>query len=153
MDEENLIFRLEIKTAQGAKIIAIDPYKVDRLMAVYLQGEPLHEVIETSKSLVEQLAIPAMDKLLNAIQKSFGLEPLAPNGVGLTEKAQIRVLREYLRWKNELKKNIGSASISSSPSAPASSPSPMSNSMPCGPCGSEQVSNARPLSVPASAPR
>lgn len=127
--EETLVFRFELP---GNKIVAVDPFRVDRLMAVALAGETLQAVIEQSKSPVDALALPAMEKLLEATQLAFNLQPIAVDGTGMNEKAQLRVLKEYLRWKAELKKNIESPAISSAPTGQPSYPCPPSNGTPCG---------------------
>lgn len=128
MDEESLIFRFPIIGEDGVqRMTAMDPFRIERILSAGLGGEPLSQVIATAKSPVEQIATPAMEKLLLSVQRAFGIKPIAPDGTGCNEKAQIKVLSEYLRWRTEVKKNIESQSISSQPTEPEFSPSPASN--------------------------
>ncbi len=153
MNDETLIYRFETILPDGTKkIVALDPFRVDRLMAGALGGEPLHEVIQASKSPVAQLAEEAMEKLLKAVQRAFGVSPVNPDGTGLNEPAQIRILKEFLRWKTEVKKNIGSLSTSSSPTGQPCSPCQQKNGTPSGASVAVPNSNAPPWLVPASPP-
>jgi len=127
--DENLIFHFQV----GDEHRALDPFRVERLLVQGLGGESLQAVLEQSKAPVDAIATPAMEKLLCAVQRAFVLQPVQPDGSGFTEKAQVRVLREFLTWKEAVKKNIVSSPISSPPTATSSAvPSPGKKPTDCG---------------------
>jgi hypothetical protein len=101
---------------------AYDPFKIERLLARGLEGEPLAEVLRSARGPVSALAAPSMEKLLSATCLAFGLQPIQPDGTGTTEKAQLRLLTEFLKWRAAVKKNtVPPSPISSAPTAAVSS--------------------------------
>jgi hypothetical protein len=115
--DEAAVFFVEI----GGERRAYDPFKIERLLARGLDGEPLAEVLRSARGSVSALAAPSMEKLLSATCLAFGLQPIQPDGTGTTEKAQLRVLTEFLRWRATVKKNAESSPTLSAPTAAASS--------------------------------
>lgn len=117
MDDEAAVFFVEI----GGERRAYDPFKIERLLARGLDGEPLAEVLRSARGSIAALAAPSMEKLLSATCLAFGLQPVQPDGTGTTEKVQLRVLTEFLKWRAAVKKNtVPLSPISSAPMAAAS---------------------------------
>lgn len=133
INEDTLLFRFtSIDVSGQPHCIAVDPFRVDRLMAGALGGESIQHVVEVSRCGVPQLAEPAVEKILAAVEKCFGLFSVKPDGTGFNERAQFRVLAEYLRYRAEVKKNIAPPPISSDATEPAPSPSQPKSATPCG---------------------
>jgi hypothetical protein len=130
--EECLIFHFEA----GGVHRAVDPFRVERLLAAALKGEPLADVLRAARAPVVSLSEPAVERLLAASRLAFGLEPVGPDGGGVTEKTQLRVLREFLRWRSEVKSRpfAGPSPTSAAATGPESSaaPSPPSSATPSG---------------------
>jgi hypothetical protein len=118
--DETLVFRFH----DGREWRCVDPWRVERLLARGLKGQPVSRVIEESRQPVDQIAAPALDLLLSATCLAFGLTPVREDGSGHTERTQVRVLTEFLRWKAEVKKNTAPPSTSSPATAPQSSAAP-----------------------------
>jgi hypothetical protein len=97
--DETLVFHFEA----GGTHMACDPFRVERLLAQSLKGEPLADVLRAARAPVPSLSGPAVEKLLAAARDAFGLPPVGWDGAGVTEKAAMRVLREFLRWRAEVK--------------------------------------------------
>ena len=104
--------------------IAADPYRVERYLAAALQGQPLVEAIEQARGENPAAAALAAEKLLAAVQAAFGVRPIQPDGSGLSEGAQMRLLSEFLEWKTDVKKNTVQPVTSWPATAPASSAGP-----------------------------
>lgn len=119
--DERLIFFFDDGTGERR---AADPFRVKRLLALGLDGEPLHKVIEQSRALVAAIAEPAMERLLAAVCRAFGLAPLQPDGSGCTEQTVLRVLTDFVRWESEVKKKAASSATSLPPTGPTSSAEP-----------------------------
>lgn len=117
--DENAIFHFTIRGPSGeSEPRCVDPFKVERLVAAGLGGERLGTVVEQAQSMVGPVALMAQEKLLGAIRGAFEIVGVQPDGGGATEKAQLRVWKEYQRWKAEVKKNTApSATDSTSPMA------------------------------------
>jgi hypothetical protein len=115
--DEAAVFFVEI----GGERRAYDPFRIERLLARGLEGEPLAEVLRSARGSVSALAAPSMEKLLSATCLAFDLTPIQPDGTGATEKVQLRVLTEFLRWRAAVKKNAESSPTSSAPTAAVSS--------------------------------
>jgi len=111
--DEDQVFFVEI----GGERRAYDPFKIERLLARGLEGEPLAEVLRSARGPITALAAPSMEKLLSATCLAFGLQPIQPDGTGATEKAQLRVLTEFLKWRAAVKKNAVPSATSSAPTA------------------------------------
>jgi hypothetical protein len=112
------VFFVEI----GGERRAYDPFRIERMLARGLEGEPLAEVLRSARGSVSALAAPSMEKLLSATCLAFDLTPIQPDGTGTTEKAQLRVLTEFLKWRAAVKKNtVPPSPISSAPTAAVSS--------------------------------
>lgn len=126
--DETLTFRFH----DGRAWRCVDPWRVERLLARGLKGQPVSRVIEDSRQPVDQIAAPALDLLLSAVCLAFGLTPVQEDGSGHTERTQVRVLTEFLRWKAEVKKKGGPTPSSPAATAPASSPAPPPNGTPRG---------------------
>jgi hypothetical protein len=126
--DETLTFRFH----DGHQWRCVDPWRVERLLARGLRGQPVSRVIEESRQPVDQIAAPALDLLLSATCLAFGLTPVQEDGSGHTERTQVRVLTEFLRWKAEVKKKGESTPSSPAATAPASSPAPPPNGTPPG---------------------
>jgi hypothetical protein len=122
--EETLTFRFH----DGKAWRCVDPWRVERL----LRGQPVSRVIEEARQPVDAIAAPALEALLSAACLAFGLTPVQEDGSGHTEKTQVRVLTEFLRWKESVKKKGESTPSLREPTAPASSPAPPPNGMPRG---------------------
>lgn len=149
-EAECLLFRTQV----NGQWCAFDPWRLGRIIARELGGEPLGKVIrdfqgepqrdETGRvthylPLDPQLAFDAGERLYGAIAAAFGLGPVRPDGSGVTEKTLHRLLDEYLAWKAAVKKNFAS-SRTSTPSAAPNSPVPaglsaISNGIASGSCG------------------
>jgi hypothetical protein len=126
--DETLTFRFH----DGRQWRCVDPWRVERLLARGLRGQPVSRVIEESRQPVDAIAAPALDLLLSATCAAFGLTPVQEDGSGHTERTQVRVLTEFLRWKAEVKKKGGPTPSSPGSTAPASSPAPPPNGTPPG---------------------
>jgi hypothetical protein len=129
MDDERLVFFFD--DGRGGRR-ALDPFRVERLLARHLGGRPLSEVIRESQAPVDAVAGPALEKLLDAAGAAFDMPPLAPDGTGFTERARLRVLREWCRFRVEAQKKTGSPPTSPPATAPPPSPSPTNSSTPSG---------------------
>lgn len=132
---ETTVFRFQVQGDNGPLHIAVDPFRIERLLARSLGGEPLRDVLTQARAPQQTLAFPAVEKLLKATCDAFALELVKPDGTGHTEEAVFRVLSEYLRWKADVKKNTASPAISSPPTAspPLADPLPPKS---CSDCGS-----------------
>src|SRR4051812_3580987 len=112
MDDEAAVFFVEF-AGEGR---ASDPFRFERPLGRGLEGEPLAEVLRSARGPVSALAAPSMEKLLSATCLAFGLTPVQPDGTGTTEKVQLRVLTEFLKWRAAVKKNtVPPSPISSAP--------------------------------------
>jgi hypothetical protein len=104
--DETLIFCFEPRVGESRRV---DPFKVERLLAQNLGGEPLHAVLEKARvPYPNPVSIEAIEKLLAATRTAFDMADVQPDGTGYTEKAQMRVLRTFLAWRDAVKKNIES---------------------------------------------
>lgn len=130
--EEALIFHFEA----GGTHHAVDPFRVERLLAQSLRGESLTDVLRAARAPVPTLYGPAVEKLLAAARHAFSLPPVDGAGQGVTEKAAMRVLREFLRWRSELRRDPFAEPLptSAAPTGPAFSgaPPPPSSVTPSG---------------------
>lgn len=117
---ETFVFRFH----DGRAWRCADPCRVERLLARALKGEPLSAVIARARTDVDALALPAMETILSAVAAAFGLPAVDERGDGFTEKTQVRVLTEYLRFKDSLKKNTAHPGSSPAVTAPPPYPSP-----------------------------
>lgn len=130
--EECLIFHFEA----GGTHRACDPFRVERLLAAALNGEPLADVLRAARAPVPSLSLPAVEKLLSAARTAFALPAVGEDGSGVTEKAAMRVLREFLRWRAEVKSRpfAGPSPTSAAPTGRESSaaPCPPSSATPSG---------------------
>lgn len=119
MDDETLLFRF----SDGGRWRAADPFWADREMAVALGGEPLAAVVEQAKGEGAP-GLAALRRLDGAVRQAFGLAPQGDDGSGPTAATAFRVLREYCRWRDEVKKKAGRTPSSSPPTAPPPSAAP-----------------------------
>jgi hypothetical protein len=115
--DETLTFRFH----DGRAWRCVDPWRVERLLARGLGGQPVSRVIEEARQPVDAIAGPALELLLSAARLAFGLAPVADDGSGHTERTQGRVLTEYLRFRDAVKKNTAPPVTSSPATAPQSS--------------------------------
>jgi hypothetical protein len=119
-DTEYLLFRTQI----AGVFKAFDPWRVERLFAVGLAGEPLGKAIAATRAVDPADAFAATETLYNAARSAFDLPPLAADGSGVGEETVRRVLGEWLAWKLLVKKNTVSSPTSSGPTGPPSSAAP-----------------------------
>lgn len=118
--DETLVFRFH----DGRAYRCVDPWKVERLLARGLKGRPVSAVILDSRQPVDAIATPALDLLLAATCLAFGLTPVGEDGTGHTERVQVRVLTEFLRWRAEVKKNTAPPASLPPSTGPAPSAAP-----------------------------
>jgi hypothetical protein len=126
LDTEYLVFRTQIQGTWKA----FDPWRLDRLFAVALNGELLGSVIAASRGTKQpdgsflvvdpEESFKATERLYNATRTAFALPPLDAQGAGVGEQTVRRILGEWLLWKAQLKKN--SASSPTSPAPTGSTP-------------------------------
>lgn len=103
-----------------------DPLRIDRLLNTYLGGDR-KGAMQRINSPAPEIAVPAMEKLLNAISQAFGIprfDDKTGEGVG-TEDVLRGTLNKFLDWMIVKKKNIGTLPMS----APTS-PAPLSPQVP-----------------------
>jgi hypothetical protein len=120
MDDDTLIYRFH----DGERWKAVDPFWVDRELAVALEGEPLPAVVEAARR-DDAPGLGALRKLAAAVCKAFGLEALKEDGSGQTARTAFRVFREYVAWRDQLKKNAAATPSTSPPTAPPPSDGPL----------------------------
>ncbi len=84
-----------------------DPITLYRDLMIGLRGAPLGGeggLLDALARGDDTVAKAAAAKLFPAVQAAFGLQPLQPDGTGCTERMQFRVLNEFLRYLDALKK-------------------------------------------------
>lgn len=146
---ENLIYHFEVRGDDGNPLMrAVDPYRVDRLLAHSLGGEKLSNLWKTAQGPPSPLSLEAQERLLEAAKSAFDLKAVDEHGVGLTEPAIIRVLKEFIRWKSEVKKNTVTSATSFTSPTDGTPPGhlPISNCTPCGSDGGDTPINGHMLS-------
>jgi hypothetical protein len=127
VDDERLIFFFDDGTGKRR---AVDPFDVERALRQGLEGEPLARAVRAARSGVPALADPAVERLDRAAAAAFAMPPVAADGSGFTVRARARVLGEFLRWREEVKKNTNSKPTSppATASPPASGTRPVTRS-------------------------
>ncbi len=112
---ETFLFR----TSLGGRVVALDPWKLDRVLCRELAGQSLAEALTEVRGADVLAADLAAERLLGAARVAFDLPPVADDGSGHTEATVRRVLAEYVSFLSALKKNTGTRRTSSAPTAPA----------------------------------
>lgn len=102
-DAERAIFEFH----DGTGPVKADPQIIHRNLAKALKGKPLggeYGLLDTLARGDYVVAYDAAEILFPALQAAFHLSPLQPDGTGCTEAMQYRVLMEWLRFKDGIKK-------------------------------------------------
>lgn len=102
-DEERAIFEWADDTGPRRG----DPQVLYRELMRALKGSPLGGeggLLDALARGDNAVAFDAAGKLFPAVQVAFGMKPLQPDGTGCTERMQFRVLNEFLRYLNAVKK-------------------------------------------------
>lgn len=141
--EDRRVFRY----FDGSAAVYADPMALNRRLIHELGGEQ-DAVFADSHSPVDGVAYPAVERLLAAARRAFGMAPFDPaTGTGPLEKDVRRVLNEFLDFFGEPATPPASTATSPPSTAAASSPSPTPPS-----AASGSTSTASPGSAPTSTP-
>lgn len=113
-EDDRRIFRYSYR----GESIALDPLKVAR---AFLKAMPddeefdalidmafkdMREVADdVKKPMLIDLVIPAQERIADLAREAFGYEALKPDGTGMTDSEAIDLMREWLVWEADLKKD------------------------------------------------
>src|SRR4051812_42934870 len=118
MSDDNLLFRAEV----GGKVVAFDPWRVERVLSLELNGVAVGKVVAESQSADADASWDATERLYRAAREAFALPPVTPDGAGVGEAVVHRLLDQWLLWKAAQKKSSPPSPACSGPTAAASSP-------------------------------
>lgn len=100
----------------GAKDVYADPLRVHRLLVNELKGQH-REVLAASRSQSNEIAFPAIERLIAAVRVAFDMTPWdVATGTGATEDDCFNVLDQFLEWQDK-KKESAETSPTSRPSS------------------------------------
>ena len=89
----------------GVQPVYGDPLCLYRRLVHALDGEP-GRYLRGLKDAVEDVRFEAAEKLIAAARSVFGLVPFQPDtGQGTLDREALTVLRQFILWRDEQKKN------------------------------------------------
>lgn len=83
------------------KLNELNPAWSDLVDAVTKAAKPLPAALQAPPEMAQKRAEEAeagVKELAAIVGKAFGVQPLAPDGTGMTESERINLLAEYLEW-------------------------------------------------------
>lgn len=109
-----------------------DPMRANRLLIGALDGDP-DGWLKKARAEEMDVASPAMERLVEATVKAFGLTPFDPKtGDGLTEDKVLEVFFGFLAWMQKKSANTGNSPTSPAPTPATPYPTTTNAASACG---------------------